>query len=259
MPRQKKVSQELDPEIYTKSGRLRKRKRKKSREYFDKTTEDSIVAYLASSDKMMRNELFNENINYSFHKLAENIIHTFKFYYTELDNVEDLKHEVVVFLLEKLHRYDQTKGKAYSYFGTIAKRYLIVYNENNYKKLKSKADLEDVDEDKRIVSDLVREHEDNNLTKIIDSYVNYIEKNMVRLFPSENDQTIVISIMQIFRRRETLEVFNKQHFYFFIREITGQTTPNITRVVKELKRVYKQQLNVLYLNGELETDENDIY
>jgi hypothetical protein len=65
--------------------------------------------------------------------------------------------------------------------------------------------------------------------------------------------------MQIFRRRETLEVFNKQHFYFFIREITGQTTPNITRVVKELKRVYKQQLNVLYVNGELETDENDIY
>lgn len=259
MPRQKKINLELDPEIYTKSGKLRKRKRKKSREYFDKSTEDSIVAYLSSTNESERNRLFNENINYSFHKLAENIIHTFKFYYTELDNVDDLKHEVVVFLLEKLHRYDQSKGKAYSYFGTIAKRYLIVYNENNYKKLKIRAELEDVDEDKRIVSDLVREYQDNSLTKIVDSYVTYVEKNMNRLFPSENDQTIVIAIMQIFRRRETLEVFNKQHFYFFIREITGQTTPNITRVVKELKRVYKQQLNVLYLSGELETDENDIY
>ena len=259
MPRQKKVSRELDPEVYTKSGKLRKRKPKKSREYFDKTTEDSIVAYLASTNEAERNRLFNENINYSFHKLAENIIHTFKFYYTELDNVEDLKHEVVVFLLEKLHNYDQTKGKAYSYFGTIAKRYLIVYNENNYKKLKSKAELEDVDEDKRIVSDLVREHEDNDITSVINSYINYIEENMVRLFPSDNDQTVVIAILEIFKRRETLEVFNKQHFYFFIREITGQTTPNITRVVKELKRVYKQQLNVLYLNGELETDEVDIY
>lgn len=259
MPRQKKVNLELDPEIYTKSGRLRKRKRKKTREYFDKCTEDSIVAYLSSTSESERNRLFNENINYSFHKLAENIIHTFKFYYTELDNVDDLKHEVVVFLLEKLHRYDQSKGKAYSFFGTIAKRYLIVYNENNYKKLKIRAELEDVDEDKRIVSDLVREYQDSSLTKIVDSYINYVEKNMTRLFPSENDQTIVIAIMQIFKRRETLEVFNKQHFYFFIREITGQTTPNITRVVKELKRVYKQQLNVLYISGELETDENDIY
>jgi hypothetical protein len=259
MPRQKKVKQGLDPEIFTKSGKLRKRKPKKSREYFDKNTEDSIVAYLASTNEAERNKLFNENINYSFHKLAENIIHTFKFYYTELDNVEDLKHEVVVFLLEKLHNYDQTKGKAYSYFGTIAKRYLIVYNENNYKKLKSKAELEDVDEDKRIVGDLVREYEENGITSIIDSYVKYVQENMDRLFPSDGDQTIVIAILEIFKRRETLEVFNKQHFYFFIREITGQTTPNITRVVKELKRVYKQQLNVLYLKGELETDEVDIY
>ena len=33
--------------------------------------------------------------------------------------------------------YKPEKGKAFSYFGTIAKRYLIVYNENNYKKLES--------------------------------------------------------------------------------------------------------------------------
>jgi hypothetical protein len=259
MPRQKKVNQELDPEIYTKNGKLRKRKQKKSREYFDKTTENSIVAYLASNDNEERNRLFNENINYSLHKLAENIIHTFKFYYTELDNVDDLKHEVVVFLLDKLHNYDQSKGKAYSYFGTIAKRYLIVYNENNYKKLKSKTDLNAVDEDKRTISDLIRDTDSINLTGFINSYVKYVENNMERIFPNSNDQTVVIAIMEIFKRRETLDVFNKQHFYFFIREITGQTTPNITKVVKELKRVYKQQLNVLYQEGELETDEVDIY
>lgn len=259
MPRQKKAVPELDPEVYTKNGKLRQRKRKKSREYFGQVTEDSIVAYLKSSDEDTRNKLFNENINESFHKLAENIIHTFKFYYTDLDNVDDLKHEVVVFLLDKLHNYDQAKGKAYSYFGTIAKRYLIVYNENNYKKLKARATLEDVDEDRRIVGDMVKEYQGDDLVSIVNSYIKYLETNLEKMFPSINDQSIVIAILEIFKRRETLEVFNKQHFYFYIREITGQSTPNITRIVKELKKVYKQQLNILYADGELETDEVDIY
>jgi hypothetical protein len=251
MPRKKKLESVFDEEIYTKNGKLRKRKKKKSREYFDKSTEDAIVAYLASSDEAERNFLYNEKIDHSFYKLAENIIHTFKFYYTELDNVEDLKHEVVTFLLEKLHRYDQSKGKAYSYFGTIAKRYLIVYNETNFKKLKAKAELEEVDEDRRIVSDLLSKDDASELTSFIDSYVKYVEEHMERLFVSENEQTIVIAIMEIFKRRENLEVFNKQHFYFFIREITGQSTPNITKVVKELKKVYKHLMNVMYLEGEI--------
>ncbi len=38
-------------------------------------------------------------------------------------------------------------NKAFSYFGTIAKRYLIVYNENNYKKLQERADVDESDSD----------------------------------------------------------------------------------------------------------------
>jgi hypothetical protein len=60
-------------------------------------------------------------------KLTENIIHTFKFYYTEVSNIEDLQFEVISFLLSKIHLFNPERGaKAYSYFGTIAKRYLIL-------------------------------------------------------------------------------------------------------------------------------------
>jgi hypothetical protein len=259
MPRKKKEKEELDLEIYTKSGKLRKRKKKKSREYFTTETEEAIVKYLKSEDNVERNRLFNEHIDYSLHKLAENIIHTFKFYYTELDNVEDLKHEVVVFLLEKLHNYDQSKGKAYSYFGTIAKRYLIVYNESNYKKLKLKGDVDEVDEDKKVVGELVREHDSHDLSDFLKSYIKYVEHNLENIFPGNNDQSIAIAMMEIFKRREDLEVFNKQQFYFYIREITGQNTPAITRVMKELKEIYKRLMNEMYIKGELETDEVDIY
>jgi hypothetical protein len=259
MSRKKKEKAELDLEVYTKSGKLRRRKKKESRQYFTQETEDAIVKYLQTEVFSERNKLFNDNINYSLHKLAENIIHTFKFYYTELDDVEDLKHEVVVFLLEKFHRYDQSQGKAYSFFGTIAKRYLIVYNENNYKKLKLKADLDDVDEDKKVFTSLVNDGYEKKLSEFVDSYVRYVDIHMNRLFPSETDQSIAIAVMEIFKRRESLDVFNKQHFYFYIREITSQDTPAITKVMKELKKVYKRLLNEQYIKGEIETDAYNIY
>lgn len=259
MPRKKKERAELDPELYTKSGKLRKRRRKKSREYFTKDTEDAIVAYLKSEDPIERNKLFNEKIDYSFHKLAEFIIHTFKFYYTEMTNVEDLKHEVVAFLLDKLHHYNPEKGKAFSYFGTIAKRYLIVYNENNYKQMKIRGAIEEVDDDKKVYTEIVREGDNVELSQFIDSYVKYVDENIESLFSLESDRSIAYAVLQIFKRRENLEVFNKQHFYLYVREITGQNTANVTKVIKTLKSVYKNQLNIIYLNGELETDENHIY
>jgi hypothetical protein len=245
---------ELDLEVYTKTGKLRKRKKKKVREYFNQETENAIIAYINSDSKEERDFLFSTKINESIHKLAENIIHTFKFYYTELNNVEDLKHEVVVFLLSKLHRYNKDKGKAYSYLGTIAKRYLIVYNENNYKNLKNRADLQDVDEDRKVMSDIFAEDSKKEVSEVVASYINYVEKNIDKFFPSASDQSIVISVMQIFKNVDSLEVFNKQQFYFYIKEITGQNTLSVTKCVKELKKIYKKVLRELYLSGELETD-----
>ena len=112
--------------------------RKKSKaNYFTKETEDYIVKYNNSTDVEYRNKIFTEHIYYPFYKLVENIIHTFKFYYTDVEQIEDLKHEVVTVLLEeKIMKFDPTNGaKAYSYFGTIVKRWLINYNNKNYKKL----------------------------------------------------------------------------------------------------------------------------
>ena len=125
--------------LLTKKGTARKRKPKQPINYFTQETENAIIEYLRLRSPKKRNKIFNEKINYAFHKLAENIIHTFKFYYTEVNTISELQHEVVAFLLEKLHLYDQNKGKAYSYFGTIAKRYLILYNNANYKKLNPSA------------------------------------------------------------------------------------------------------------------------
>ena len=88
------------------------RKKAKSRMYFTQTTENAIIRYNGSKDSFLRNKIYNEHIAYAFDKLAENIIHTFKFYYFDVDS-ESVKHEVVAFLVLNMHKYDPTKGRAF--------------------------------------------------------------------------------------------------------------------------------------------------
>ena len=164
-----------------------------SKNYFTKDTERAILAYNSSIDFNEKSQIYDREINYPFFKLTQNIIHTFKFYYTEVENIEDLQHEIIIFLLSKIHLYHHSRNiqdrlnkiiikefqeeytsnfieytnnspeitqdqinnfistlnvsekcmdklkkltppKTYSYFGTIVKRWLILYNDNNYKK-----------------------------------------------------------------------------------------------------------------------------
>lgn len=228
----------------TKDGKVRKRRPKKSIDYFTLDTQQAIIEYRLETSTYKRNKIFNERIYYAFYKLAENIIHTFKFYYTEVDNINELKHEVIAFLLEKLHLYDDNKGKAYSYFGTIAKRYLIVYNNNNYKRLKGKATVEEVDEDKTLLNGLVLNNE-NNLEEVefIDIFVSYIDDNLLELFTKEQEARVGDAILELFKRREHIDIFNKKALFIYIKEITDAPTPIITKVIKVMKGIYKEMLN----------------
>jgi hypothetical protein len=227
--------------LLTQKGEIRKRKPKQSILYFTQETEDAIIQYLITEDEVERNRIYNEKIDYAFHKLAENIIHTFKFYYTEVNTINELKHEVVCVLLEKLSKYKQGKGKAYSYFGTIAKRYLIVYNTNNYKKLKGKATLLEVDEDKNITDNLIKTYDvdvDPEESQLINLYIKYIDTNLFKIFPKQKEAKVADAIMELFRKRENIDVLSKKAIYIYIREITDSPTPVITKVIKTLKEIY---------------------
>lgn len=228
----------------TRDGKVRKRKPKQANIYFTQETENAIIEYLRTEDKVERDRIFNTHINYAFHKLAENIIHTFKFYYTEVQTIDELKHEVVCVLLEKLKLYDQSKGKAYSYFGTIVKRYLIVYNTNNYKKLKNRGSVEEVDVDKTITNQLVNSKEVNlESLEFIDVFTGYVDTNLFTLFPKEKEAKVADAILELFKKRETLDILSKKALYIYIREITEISTPVITKVIKKLKNLYVKMHN----------------
>ena len=240
----------------TKDGKVRKRRPKKSIDYFTLDTQQAILDYRLETSQAKRNKIFNEKIYYAFYKLAENIIHTFKFYYTEVDNINELKHEVIAFLLEKLHLYNQDKGKAYSYFGTIAKRYLIVYNNNNYKRLKGKATVEEVDTDKTITNELLLTQPDHfEEVNFIDLYIKEVDNNLLDLFPKPQEARVGDAILELFKRRENIDIFNKKALFIYIKEITDAPTPVITKVIKVLKEIYREMHNQYLEEG----TEIDIY
>jgi len=236
---------------YTKSGKIRKRKPKTSNTYFTNDTQEAIIEYVLTKNQDVRNNIYSNRIEYAFFKLTQNIIHTFKFYYTDGESVEDVQQEVIAFLLEKLKLFKPNKGKAYSYFGTIAKRYLILKNKKNYQKLQDKGDINEVDDDKKIKEDTMVEHynQDNSLTEFIGLYVEYIDKNLNRIFPKELDAKTADAIMELFRKREALDIFNKKALYIYIREIVDVDTPQITKITKKLKTIYVELFNDYYNDG----------
>ena len=225
-------------------------KEKKNTQYFTQDTEDAIVLYNHTIDQTERDILYRTRIHYPFFKLTENIIHTFKFYYTEVDNIEDLQHEVITFLLTKLHLFNPEKGaKAYSYFGTIAKRYLINSNNKNYKKRVDTAPISEIESNELFSYRIDEGSESDKLILFIDQYVGYCTENIDKLFPKKSDAQIADAILELFRKRENIDVFNKKALYIYIREIIDAKTPKITKIADRLYDIFKQHYFFYLENG----------
>ena len=212
-----------------------------SKNYFTQETEDAIVFYNTTEDILARNKIYNQKIKYAFFKLTENIIHTYKFYHTEEESIEDLQHEVITFLLTKLHLFNPDKGaKAYSYFGTIAKRYLIMTNTKNYKRKVDKVGVSEVEDSYDFSYDMTTDVEnDPNLSLFIDQFVIHASDNLYDLFPKEEDAKIADAVLELFKQRGKLDVLNKKALYIYIREQVEVKTPKITKVANDLYRLFK--------------------
>ena len=232
---------------------MAKKRRPKSKNYFTHDTELAIVRYNNEPNSEVRSKIYEREIHYPFFKLTENIIHTFKFYYTEVDEIEHLQHEVITFLLSKIHLFDPSKGaKAYSYFGTITKNYLIVSNTKNYKKRIDKADVSEAETNEKFSYQIDDSPHKDELSEFIDLFVIYISNNIFELFPKKNDASVADAILEIFRKREDIDVFNKKALYIYIREMVDAKTPKITKIANQLYDIFKDNY-IFYLdNGYVE-------
>ena len=278
--------------------------------YFTEETEDAIILYNKTLDSNKRSQVYKDKIHYPFFKLTQNIIHTFKFYNTEVENIEDLQHELIIFLLGKIHLFNHRKNlqdrlkkiitkefkeeyhlnfeeyvgevdkvtqeqidsfvlalnvsdicreklnkltppKAYSYFGTIAKRWLIIYNDKNYNKKISSIPLISIDNNLQ-ESYTINENNspsdklphNDKLSLFMDLFVEHCTNNIYQLFPKDEEAKIADAVLELFRKRDHLTIFNKKALYIYIKEIIDVKTPKITKVSDKLSAIFKN--NYIY-------------
>lgn len=214
------------------------RKPKTKRMYFGPEVDLSIVKYNATDSEVERSLIYQYEIRPAFEKLVENIIHTFKFYYTDGQSFKQVQHEVVSFLVEKLSKFKQDNGKAFSYFSIVAKNYCILKNKNNYKKLTSHDRVDTMEEINLECPDSVEE-EVINLSDFVDRFVMYWDENLETTFTKKVDRELAGAIIELFRKREKIELFNKKALYIYIREMTDANTQQITKMVKIMKDKYR--------------------
>ena len=229
-----------------------KKKKKPKNYYFDQTVENAIIRYNNTDSARLKNTIYNEHIAFAFDKLAENIIHTFKFYYFDVPS-EQVKHEVVSFLVMNMHKFKEGKGKAFSYFSIVAKNYLILHNNKNYKNYKIHDKMEVLDYSTNIkekqnagdIADFNKEY--------VEEMLEYWDNNLTNIFRRQKDILVADAVLEMFRRRENIENFNKKAIYILIREMTGSKTQHITRIVNLMKK-YNANLTKEFMNtGQLDT------
>jgi len=229
-----------------------KKRRKKSKMYFGQPVQDAVVRYNETNNPAIKNRIYREHIHAAFDKMAENLIHTFKFYYFDYPFAE-VKHEVVSFMVMQMAKYQPDKGRAFSYFSIVGKNYLILNNNNNYKKMKIHDKLDVLDFKRNLRSETVKDEASEFNREFVNQMLDYWDNNITNIFRRQKDILVADAVLELFRKRENIENFNKKALYIMIREMTGSNTQHITRVVNQMKKFYYNMMTEFSVSGQIDT------
>jgi hypothetical protein len=233
-------------------------RKKKVNMYFTQETEDAIVEYNTTNDPIRKNIIYTKHIHEPFSKLSENILNTFKFSYFDVPKI-DVQMEVVSMLIEKMHMYKQESGKAFSYFSIIAKNYLILRNNNNYKRYKNTLVISEMPESWNPEDDFHFKEVDRDYIEFNKLMLEYWELNLTKIFCRKRDIQIADSILELFRRSNYIESFNKKNLYLLVREMTNCKTYYITKIISIMKRYQDKLLDEYLTTGTVSMVNDDFW
>jgi hypothetical protein len=119
-------------------------------------------------------------------------------------------------------------------------------NLKNYKKRIDKAPIEDLFKDDNHSYTIDEAPHHDRLSEYIDLFVEHCTENLFELFPKDKDATIADAILELFRKREDIDIFNKKALYIYIREMVDAKTPKITKIANQLYDIFKSNY-IFYL------------
>jgi DNA-directed RNA polymerase specialized sigma subunit len=204
--------------------------------YFSTEHENAVIEYCSTTDRRVKQVLYEVYIAPAFNEMVDKIIYTYKF--TNLPNIENLREECKFWLMTILEKYDPSKGyKAFSYFSVITKNWFIHKVKKNNKNLTHEISYEqssnEIESQHQIVNDYHERQEQeqfwNDLLKDIDTWGSSLK---------EQDLKILESVKQILHNKENIEIFNKKAIYIYMKEITGLNSKQITSSLNKIRIKY---------------------
>lgn len=192
----------------------------------------------------IRSRNFKENVRVPLNRLIENIIFNYKLFRADID-VKTLHRDCVGHVYTKFTNFNPWQHtKSFSYFGTIAKNYLMGGKKDHDKFIKTNTGIEyafnDIEEIAMKHADEGSDHLEQSLT-FFNFILQEIENEINKGSWSNNDIKVGDSIAMIFKNHEELGLYNKNELYQQIKIITGLETKDITYSLHRLRVFYKSR------------------
>ena len=109
----------------------------------------------------------------------------------------------------------------FSYFSIVGKNWLILHNNNNYKKMKIHDQITVLDYNRNVTSEQSVSENDSFQMEFVDQMLEYWDNNITNIFRRQKDILVIRFCFELFRRRRNIENFNKVLFHIMIREMTA--------------------------------------
>jgi hypothetical protein len=214
--------------------------------YFGEDQEKAVVRYLESTDDAEKNKIFNEYLRDPLIIMVESIIRRYKLYRKDFE-FEDLHTDTMSFLITKISKFDHTKNhKAYSYFGTICKNYLMGAIQKDHKEQNRSVSYEDISEDLESRADLSYTIDDHHIDygqiilKLSTRLEDFVENEVL----TDNEKKLGYALLEIFGNFDHIfqigdgNKFNKNLILLSLREMTSLSTKEIRISLKKYKNLY---------------------
>ena len=236
----------------TTSDSAKKRGRKATNvNYFDVAEEAAVRRYLTAETFEEKNAIYNEFLRGPLDKMISSIIRRYKLYRKDM-NFTDIHTDTHSFLMTKVDKFKPSKEKkAYSYFGTICKNYLMGQIIKDQKDTNRKISYEDISSSLEQRPDMVyyMELEKTEADDVIQGFLNEL-RNYVENEPlTDNEKKLGIALLELFENYKTIFLgtdnnkFNKNIILLSIREMTNLSTKEIRTAMKRFKKLYYVVLN----------------
>ena len=214
--------------------------------YFDVREETAVRNFLLAETSEEKNKIYNEFLRGPLDKMISSIIRRYKLYRKDMDFTE-IHCDTHSFLMTKVDKFKPAKEKkAYSYFGTICKNYLMGQIIKDQKETNRKVSYEDMSESIEQRPDMVYHIDEDQIdtTIIINEYLKELRDFIDNENLSDNERKLGYALIDLFENYESIfsgadnNKFNKNVILLSLREMTNLSTKEIRSSMKRFKKLY---------------------